>query len=95
MEYVNGKVAVAAAAPPPPPPQPLPSSVSPLHERISKLLSGWRALQMAIKNEWGGPDSMLKYHQLASDLLSWLFHSKGKINISVISSILSSIIMPC
>lgn len=50
---------------------------------------------MAIKNEWGGPDSMLKYHQLASDLLSWLFHSKGKINISVISSILSSIIMPC
>lgn len=81
MEYMNGKVVVAVVAPPPSPPPPLSSCISQvLQEKISRVLSGWIALQMAVHNEWGGPDSINKSHQLASDIFSYLFHCKGNNN---------------
>ena len=52
-------------------------SAAQLQEGISLLLSRWSALQMAVENEWGGHDSRLKSHQLASDIFSWLTQSKG------------------
>lgn len=74
MESLNGAV------------EPVPSCsqedqgrFSPPQERISKLLSQWTALQMAVQNEWGGCDSLEKSEQLAHEVLSWLFQSKGKI----------------
>jgi pre-rRNA-processing protein TSR2 len=48
-----------------------------LQEGIILLLSRWYALQMAIKNQWGGCDSIQKSHQLASHLFSWLSKSNG------------------
>lgn len=48
-----------------------------LQESIILLLSRWYALQMAIKNQWGGCDSLQKSHQLASHLFSWLSKSNG------------------
>ncbi|CAI9767595.1 unnamed protein product [Fraxinus pennsylvanica] len=78
MESLNGAVEPAVAA--------VPSCslekqgcFSPLQEKISKLLSQWTALQMAVQNEWGGCDSLEKSEQLASDVFSWLFQSKGEL----------------
>lgn len=52
-------------------------SMSPLQEGISKLLSQWPGLQMAIQNEWGGQDSPQKSKQLSVDILSRLSQSNG------------------
>nr|XP_016504359.1 PREDICTED: uncharacterized protein LOC107822344 isoform X4 [Nicotiana tabacum] len=52
-------------------------SLSPLQEGISKLLSQWPGLQMAIQNEWGGQDSPQKSKQLSFDILSCLSQSNG------------------
>ena len=52
-------------------------SIIRLQEGIILLLSRWYALQMAIKNQWGGCDSLQKSHQLASHLFSWLSKSNG------------------
>lgn len=46
-------------------------------EGINLLLSRWTALQMAVQNEWGGPQTRLKSQQLALDLFSLLTRSKG------------------
>ncbi|KAG8373074.1 hypothetical protein BUALT_Bualt12G0132900 [Buddleja alternifolia] len=59
-----------------------------LNERISKLLSQWTALQMAVNNEWGGCDSFEKSQQLASDIISWLFHSKASIQVEDLENLL-------
>jgi len=48
-----------------------------LHEGISRVLSKWNGLQMAIQNEWGGLDSLQKSQQLVLDILSWFSQSKG------------------
>lgn len=32
---------------------------------------------MAVKNEWGGRDSLQKSHQLAADIFSWFSQSRG------------------
>ncbi|KAI3459396.1 hypothetical protein Pfo_016059 [Paulownia fortunei] len=91
MESMNGKVVVAVPVAPPPPPPPPPTSscnISPLQERISKVLSEWTALQMAVQNEWGGHDSIKKSHQLASDILSWLFHCKALVQVFDLENLL-------
>merc|ERR1712034_191785 len=61
---------------------------SPLQERISKLLSQWTALQMAVQNEWGGCDSLEKSEQLAYDVLSWLFQSKELLQVEHLENLL-------
>ncbi|KAA8524713.1 hypothetical protein F0562_011136 [Nyssa sinensis] len=54
-----------------------PEIVSRLQEGISVLLSRWTGLQMAVKYEWGGRDSLKKFEQLAADILSWFSQSKA------------------
>jgi len=61
---------------------------SPLQEKISKLLSLWTALQMAVQNEWGGCDSLEKSEQLASDVFSWLFQSKELLQVEDLENLL-------
>jgi hypothetical protein len=51
-----------------------------LREGIHLVLSRWWALQMAVQNEWGGPDSSRKADQLASDIVSWFSQSRGILN---------------
>jgi hypothetical protein len=48
-----------------------------LREGIGLVFSQWWALQMAVQNEWGGPDSHSKADQLASDTVSWFTQSRG------------------
>uniref|UniRef100_A0A7C9ED50 Pre-rRNA-processing protein TSR2 homolog n=1 Tax=Opuntia streptacantha TaxID=393608 RepID=A0A7C9ED50_OPUST len=50
-----------------------------LCEGISRVLSKWNGLQMAIQNEWGGHDSIQKSQQLVLDILSWFSQSKGSL----------------
>ncbi|CAL5364057.1 unnamed protein product [Camellia sinensis] len=52
-------------------------ATSVFREGISMHLSGWNGLQMAIQNKWGGSDSLKKFDQLTSDILSWFSQSKG------------------
>ncbi|AES93688.1 Pre-rRNA-processing protein TSR2, motif protein [Medicago truncatula] len=59
-----------------------------LQESIILLLSRWYALQMAIKNQWGGCDSLQKSHQLASHLFSWLSKSNAPIRIEDLENLL-------
>ncbi|KAH6786920.1 Pre-rRNA-processing protein TSR2 [Perilla frutescens var. hirtella] len=81
MEYRNGK-AVAAAAP-------LSGGVrSQIQERISRALSRWNALQMAVHNKWGGSDSTNKSHQLSSDVFSWLFQTKAVVQVEDLENLL-------
>ncbi|KAL2469875.1 Pre-rRNA-processing protein TSR2 [Abeliophyllum distichum] len=87
MESLNGEVVVAVES--------VPSCClnkqecfSSLQERISKLLSQWTGLQMAVHNEWGGCDSLEKSQQLASDVLSWLFQSTELLQVEDIENLL-------
>ncbi|XP_058773044.1 uncharacterized protein LOC131647149 isoform X2 [Vicia villosa] len=59
-----------------------------LQENIILLLSHWYALQMAIKNQWGGCDSIHKSHELASNLFSWLSKSNEPICVEDLENIL-------
>lgn len=49
-----------------------------LQEEITVLLSRWHGLQLAVQNQWGGHDSFQKSQQLAADIFTWFFQSKGK-----------------
>ncbi|XP_056176024.1 uncharacterized protein LOC115677641 isoform X2 [Syzygium oleosum] len=53
-----------------------PEAVARLQEGITVLLSRWRGLQLAVENQWGGPDSLRKSRQLAADILSCFACSK-------------------
>ena len=48
-----------------------------LQEGIQLLLSQWSSLQVAVENEFGGPDSRRKSQQLPVDLFTWFTQSKG------------------
>ncbi|CAK7327066.1 unnamed protein product [Dovyalis caffra] len=63
-------------------------AVSHFQEGIVLLLSRWNALQMAIQNEWGGHDSLQKFHQLVLDILSWFSQSKGTLYIEDLENLL-------
>lgn len=61
------------------PSQPLsPQSLNLFGEGISLVLSRWSVLQMAIENQWAGRDSLQKYNDLASSILSWFTQSRGQ-----------------
>ncbi|CAN1807865.1 Pre-rRNA-processing protein TSR2 homolog [Linum perenne] len=65
-----------------------PDSISHLREGIGLLLSQWNALQMAVKNQWGGHDSLQKSHELSHDVFYWFFHSKGRLNVEDLENLL-------
>ncbi|KAF5465721.1 hypothetical protein F2P56_015703 [Juglans regia] len=64
-------------------------AVSHLREGISLLLSQWTGLQMAIKNGWGGHDSLQKSKQLATDILSWFFQSNAHLSLEDLENFLN------
>ncbi|XP_047310951.1 pre-rRNA-processing protein TSR2-like [Impatiens glandulifera] len=47
-----------------------------LEQGIGLLFSRWSALQMAVSDNWGGGDSIMKSQNLAAEVLSWFTHSK-------------------
>uniref|UniRef100_A0A5B7AGI8 Pre-rRNA-processing protein TSR2 n=1 Tax=Davidia involucrata TaxID=16924 RepID=A0A5B7AGI8_DAVIN len=65
-----------------------PEAVSRLRQGISVHLSRWNGLQMAVKNEWGGRDSLKKSEQLAADILSWFSQSKALLCVEDLESLL-------
>ncbi|KAH9688333.1 pre-rrna-processing protein tsr2 [Citrus sinensis] len=65
-----------------PPPQLSPESAPLFSEGISLVLSRWSALQMAIKNEWGGRGSRALAEQLGSDIFAWFTQSKGMLSLN-------------
>ena len=56
-----------------------------LQDGISRHLSQWNGLQMAVQNQWGGRDSHQKSLQLAADIFSWFSESKGCLHYSFMS----------
>lgn len=48
-----------------------------LRRDIGELLSRWGGLQMAVKNQWGGHDSLKKSHELAHHLFHLFSQSNG------------------
>lgn len=48
-----------------------------LQEGINLLLSQWSSLQVAVENEFGGPDSRKRSQQLPIDIFSWFTQSRG------------------
>ncbi|XP_057485893.1 LOW QUALITY PROTEIN: uncharacterized protein LOC130772190 [Actinidia eriantha] len=52
------------------------------------VLSRWTGLQMAIKNEWGGRDSLKKSDQLVSDLLSCFTQSEEPLYVEDLENLL-------
>ncbi|CAL5355760.1 hypothetical protein CsSME_00044524 [Camellia sinensis var. sinensis] len=63
-------------------------ATSVFQEGISMHLSGWNGLQMAIQNKWGGSDSLKKFDQLTSDILSWFSQSKEQLHIEDLENLL-------
>ncbi|XP_004511364.1 pre-rRNA-processing protein TSR2 [Cicer arietinum] len=59
-----------------------------LQDGIILLLSRWQALQMAIKNKWGGCDSLHKSDQLASHIFSCLSKSNSPVRVEDLENIL-------
>lgn len=63
-------------------------SAAQLRQGIDLVLSRWSALQMAVVNEWGGRDSLLKSHQLAADIFSWFTQSREQLYIDDLEDML-------
>ncbi|CAI0428517.1 unnamed protein product [Linum tenue] len=59
-----------------------------LREGVGLILSRWRALQLAVQNQWGGHDSLQKSHQLANDVLCWFLHCKGRLHVEDLENLL-------
>ncbi|KAK7253158.1 hypothetical protein RIF29_37641 [Crotalaria pallida] len=59
-----------------------------LQEGIMILLSRWYALQMAIKNQWGGSDSLQKSHHLAANIFSLLSKSNEPVPVEDLENLL-------
>ncbi|KAJ7298131.1 hypothetical protein O6H91_Y580600 [Diphasiastrum complanatum] len=57
-------------------------------EGVKRCLGRWTALQLAVENEWGGPRSMAKAHQLHSDVVSWMAQSRVPRYIDELESLL-------
>ncbi|KAL8090189.1 uncharacterized protein LOC141695254 [Apium graveolens] len=64
-----------------------------LQEGIQLLLSQWSSLQVAVENEFGGPDSRRKSQQLPVDLFSWFTKSKGPIYIDDLENMLDDFML--
>ncbi|OQU79693.1 hypothetical protein SORBI_3008G180600 [Sorghum bicolor] len=49
-----------------------------MSECIGLLFGRWTALQLAVRNRWGGRDSQAKADQLASSVLSWFTRNAAR-----------------
>ncbi|KAJ8747471.1 hypothetical protein K2173_008768 [Erythroxylum novogranatense] len=80
-----------------PPPSALqkPDPISLLQEGISLLFSRWNGLQLAVRNKWGGHDSLQKSHQLAADILSWFSQSTGPVHVEDVENFLHESLLLC
>ncbi|XP_030534812.1 pre-rRNA-processing protein TSR2 homolog [Rhodamnia argentea] len=59
------------------PPRQLPEQAAPIfREGIALTLSRWSALQMAVDNEWGGPNSRQRADELGHEIFAWFTQSK-------------------
>ncbi|KAJ0264732.1 hypothetical protein HA466_0030330 [Hirschfeldia incana] len=61
---------------------------SDLRRGIGEILSRWGGLQMAVKNKWGGHDSLEKSQELAHHLFHLLSHPSNVITVDEIESFL-------
>ncbi|CAH2053016.1 unnamed protein product [Thlaspi arvense] len=61
---------------------------SDLRRDIGELLSRWGGLQLAVKNQWGGHDSLEKSHELAHHLFHLFSQSNAVITVEEIESFL-------
>ncbi|KAL5541553.1 hypothetical protein UlMin_009263 [Ulmus minor] len=59
-----------------------------LIEGIASILSRWNGLQMAIKNQWGGCDSIHKSHQLAAHIFSSFSQSRAPLYVEDVENLL-------
>lgn len=62
--------------------------ISKFCQGISRVLSKWSGLQMAIQNGWGGSDSQQKSQQLVFDIFSWFCQSKGSLSVEELENLL-------
>ncbi|XP_075516034.1 uncharacterized protein LOC142550875 isoform X2 [Primulina tabacum] len=91
METVNARGEAIAAKRQPPSSSSssnLKQGIVAVEKRVSDLLVGWSALQMAVQNEWGGRNSGLKSKKLGSDILFWLFHSQELLEVEELENLL-------
>jgi hypothetical protein len=49
-----------------------------MEECIGLLFGRWTALQLAVRNRWGGRDSQAKADHLASSVLSWFTRNAAR-----------------
>ncbi|KAJ4894300.1 hypothetical protein Rs2_21094 [Raphanus sativus] len=63
--------------------RPMAGDDSDLRRGIGELLSRWGGLQMAVKNKWGGNDSLEKSQELAHHL----FHLLSQTNVITVDEI--------
>ncbi|CAH8308540.1 unnamed protein product [Eruca vesicaria subsp. sativa] len=68
--------------------RPMADDDSDLRRGIGELLSRWGGLQMAVKNKWGGNDSLEKSQDLAHDLFHLLSQTNAVITVDEIESFL-------
>ncbi|KAK9137369.1 hypothetical protein Sjap_007963 [Stephania japonica] len=59
-----------------------------LSEGIALTLSQWSALQLAIRNQWGGVDSLQKSGQLVAELFSFFSSSRVSLCIDDLENLL-------
>ncbi|XP_054805062.1 pre-rRNA-processing protein TSR2 [Prosopis cineraria] len=59
-----------------------------LEEGVRLVLSGWDGLQLAVQNQWGGSDSVQKFHHLSSHLISSLSKSSAPVRLEDLESLL-------
>ncbi|CAL9221891.1 unnamed protein product [Arabidopsis halleri] len=59
-----------------------------LQRDIEELLSRWGGLQMAVKNQWGGHDSLKKSQELAHQLFHLFSQSNAVITVEEIENLL-------
>lgn len=64
--------------------RPMAGDDSDLRRGIGELLSRWGGLQMAVKNKWGGNDSLEKSQELAHHLFHLLSQTNGSFCFSLI-----------
>ncbi|CAN8258453.1 unnamed protein product [Cochlearia groenlandica] len=64
------------------------SEDSVLRRGIGEILSRWGGLQMAVKNQWGGKDSLKKSHDLALLIFHLLSHQSNVITVEEIENFL-------
>ncbi|XP_057450261.1 uncharacterized protein LOC130741392 isoform X2 [Lotus japonicus] len=59
-----------------------------LQDGIILLLSRWYALQLAVQNQWGGCDSLQKFHHLVAELLSLFSKSNAPVPVEDLENLL-------